>query len=63
MWIFGRIFESSVAFGLVSVSFAVFREAGVGPTETLMTCSSPARWIESMTSTLKKSRRMDLSWI
>ena len=41
------------------VVVASFRDAGVGPTEILMTCSSPRRDIESTSSPLKKSSSID----
>ena len=56
IWTFGRDEESSVA--IVDVN-----EAGVGAREMLITCSRPAKHIESTTCPLKKSTSMDLSWM
>jgi len=42
---------------------ALFRDSGVGAQETLMTCSSPGRHMESISSPLKKSMSMDFSWM
>lgn len=46
-----------------SVDVAAVSVGGVGPSETLMMCSRPARWMASTTSPLKKSISMDLSWM
>ena len=53
---------SSVVAAVIDVA-AVVREDGVGPREMDMTCSMPERRIPSDGSPLKKSRRMDLSWM
>lgn len=38
------------------------RVCGVGPSEMLMTCSTPGRQMDSIVSPLKKDISMDLSW-
>ena len=40
---------------------ALLSAAGVGAHETLITCSKPGRHIDSISSPLKKSIKMDLS--
>ncbi len=64
-----RIFEEEpLASGLdaaapVSVAVVEFNVSGVGEREMLITCSMPVRQTASMTSPLKKSMNMDLSWM